>query len=281
MKKTAEGALAQGVGAKSSDSTDTLAIRIAGGVASVSLNRPDRGNAITSAMARDLSVLAARLCEDESVRAIVLTASGSNFTVGGDIEQFSTTRVADRPAMFRKMIDDYHLALERLSGLDAPIVAAVRGAAAGGGLGLLYVADVVVAAENAVFTVGYGGLGLTVDGGNSWFLPRLIGLRRAQEMFLLNRRLSAGEALQCGLVTKVVPEGDLDAEARRIGEKLANGPTRAFGGMRRLLRRSYESSLRDQLAAEQESIIEISKTHDVSEGIDAFAAHRKPSFEGW
>jgi 2-(1,2-epoxy-1,2-dihydrophenyl)acetyl-CoA isomerase len=241
MEKTAGKTSTQAVDDTLPDSADTLAISISGGVASVSLNRPDRGNAITSAMARDLSVLATKLCEDESIRAIVIFASGSNFTVGGDVEQFSTTPAEGRPAMFRKMIDDYHLALERLSSLDAPIVAAVRGAAAGGGLGLLYVADIVVAAENAVFTVGYGGLGLTVDGGNSWFLPRLIGLRRAQEMFLLNRRLSAEEALKFGLVTKLVPEGDVDTEARHLGEKLASGPTRAFGGMRRLLRLSRPS----------------------------------------
>jgi 2-(1,2-epoxy-1,2-dihydrophenyl)acetyl-CoA isomerase len=258
----------------------TLTLRVADGVATVSLDRPAHGNAIDEAMARDLSELATRLAEDGSVRAVLLRGNGPMFTGGGDIGLFSGTPAEQLPPLLRRMIDDYHLALERLTELDAPIVAAVRGAAAGGGLGMVCAADVVVAAEDAVFTVGYGAIGLTADGGNSWYLPRLVGMRRAQEMFLLNRRLTAAEALEWGLVTTVVPAADVDTEAAAVAARLAAGPTRAFGGMRRLLRQSLETDLRGQLAAEKSVIVETAATADAAEGIAAFAQKRRPRFTG-
>ena len=238
------------------------------------------GNAIDVAMARDLEEVATHLAEDPTVRVVVLGGNGPMFTAGGDIALFTTTPAGELPAILRRMIDDYHLAIERLTELDAPIVAAVRGAAAGGGLGLVCAADVVVASEEAVFTVGYGAIGLTADGGNTWFLPRLVGMRRAQEMFLLNRRLTAAEALDWGIVSTVVPTADVDAEAQRIAAQIAAGPTKAFGGMRTLLRRSFETSLREQLAAEKNAIVEISATADAQEGIAAFGERRRPRFTG-
>jgi 2-(1,2-epoxy-1,2-dihydrophenyl)acetyl-CoA isomerase len=258
----------------------TLRLRVAEGVATVTLDRPEHGNAIDEDMARDLEELATRLAEDPSVRVVVLGGNGPMFTAGGDIELFSTTPAAELPATLRRMIDDYHLALERLTELDAPIVAAVQGAAAGGGLGLVCAADVVVAAEGAVFALGYARLGLTADGGASWFLPRLVGMRRAQEMFLLNRRLTAAEALEWGIVSRVVPASEVDAEAQRIATEIAAGPTAAFGGMRRLLRQSLETGLRDQLAAEKTAIVQASATEDAREGIAAFGERRRPRFTG-
>ncbi|MFC4949633.1 enoyl-CoA hydratase-related protein [Pseudonocardia sp. GCM10023141] len=258
----------------------TLTLRITDGVAALRLNRPEHNNAINEAVAADLSEAATRIAEDDSVRAVLLGGNGPMFTVGGDIDLFAGTAHADLPAVLRRSIDDYHLALERLTEIDAPLVVAVRGAAAGGGLGMVCAADVVVAAEDAVFTVGYGGIGLTADGGNSWYLPRLIGLRRAQEMFLLNRRLSAAEALEWGLVTRVVPDAAVEEEAAAIATRLATGPTRAFGGMRRLLRQSFDTDLRGQLAAEKAVITEAATTTDAAEGIAAFAGKRRPRFIG-
>src|SRR4051812_20376378 len=258
----------------------TLTLRVADGVATVRLDRPEHANAINTAMAADLRELAHRLAEDDTVRVVLLGGNGRRFTAGGDIAQFSATPPAELPAALRRMIDDYHLALDRLTALDAPIVVGVRGAAAGGGLGLVCAADYVVAAQDAVFTVGYAGLGLTADGGTSWFLPRLVGLRRAQEMFLLNRRLTAAEALDWGLVNRLVPDERVEEEAAEVAAGLAAGPTRAFGGMRRLLRRSLETDLRGQLAAEVAEIVEVAGTPDAAEGIAAFAARRRPRFEG-
>jgi 2-(1,2-epoxy-1,2-dihydrophenyl)acetyl-CoA isomerase len=261
-------------------SYSTLTLQVADGIAAVRLDRPRSANAINIAMAADLRELATALAEDASVRVVLLGGNGPMFTAGGDISLFADTPPADLPPILRRMIDDYHLALERLTELDAPIVAAVRGAAAGGGLGLVCAADYVVAADDAVFTVGYAGLGLTADGGNSWFLPRLIGMRRAQEMFLLNRRLTAQEALEWGLVNRVVPAEHVDTDAAEVAARLAAGPTRAFGGMRRLLRQSLETDLRGQLAAEKTEIVDMAATPDAAEGIAAFAARRPPRFTG-
>lgn len=258
----------------------TLRLAVADGVARVRLNRPEAGNAIDEAMAAELLELATRLAEDPSVRVVLLSGEGPMFTAGGDIDLFARTPPDEFAPLLRRMIDTYHLALERLTELDAPLVAAVRGPSGGGGLGLLHAADVVVAADDAVFAVGYGRLGLTADGGNTWYLPRLVGLRRAQELFLLNRRITAAEALEWGMVTRVVPAADVDAEAEAIALRLAAGPTRAFGGMRRLLRQSFDTDLRGQLAAEKAAIVEVAATADAAEGIAAFAAHRRPTFTG-
>ena len=169
------------------------------------LNRPDKGNAIDESMAADLAEAATQIAERPDVRAVLIAGNGPNFTVGGDLGLFAGTAREQLPNRLRRMIDSYHLAIERLTSIDAPVVAAVRGGAGGGGLGLLYAADIVVAADDARFALGYGALGLTADGGNTWFLPRMVGMRRAQELFLLNRRLTAQEALAFGLVSRLAP----------------------------------------------------------------------------
>jgi 2-(1,2-epoxy-1,2-dihydrophenyl)acetyl-CoA isomerase len=250
------------------------------GVATLRLNRPDKGNAINESMAADLAEAATQIAERTDIRAVLIAGNGSNFTVGGDIELFSGTAREQLPNRLRRMIDGFHLAIERLTSIDAPVVAAVRGGAGGGGLGLLYVADIVIAAEDARFALGYGGLGLTADGGNTWFLPRMVGMRRAQELFLLNRRFSAQEALAFGLVSRLVPDDAVETEAAALAAKLAAGPTRAFGEVRRMLRQSFETGLSDQLDAERESLVATGGTDDAQEGIAAFVAKRRPQFRG-
>jgi 2-(1,2-epoxy-1,2-dihydrophenyl)acetyl-CoA isomerase len=258
----------------------TVDYTVTGGIAVVRLNRPEQGNAINLAMTRELAEIAARLAEDDTVRVVLLLGSGPRLTTGGDIDLFSTTPREKLPSLLRRMVDDYHRAFQRLLELDAPLVVGVRGAAAGGGLGLVCAADYAIAGEDAVFALGYARLGLSADGGTTWFLPRLVGLRRAQEMFLLNRRLDAAEATEAGLINRVVPDGDVEAEARTVATRLAAGPTRAYGGMCRLLRASYDSDLGTQLDAEQHTLVEIATGEDAAEGIAAFAAGRRPGFSG-
>ena len=178
------------------------------------------------------------------------------------------------------MIDLYHLALDRLTRIDAPVVCAVRGAAAGGGLGLLHVADVVIAAEDSKFALGYAALGLPSDGGNTWFLPRLVGLRRAQQLMLLNRVLTGPEALDWGLVTELAPADEVEERARQLASRLAAGPTAAFGRMKRLLRDSWTNDLPSQLSAETTQMAEAGASDDAAEGIAAFMAKRRPAFHG-
>lgn len=258
----------------------TVLLDFTDGLATLRLNRPDKGNAIDERMAADLAEAATRIAERTDVRAVLIAGNGANFTVGGDLGLFAGTAREQLPNRLRRMIDAYHLAIERLTGIDAPVVAAVRGGAGGGGLGLMYVADIVVAAENARFALGYGALGLTADGGNTWFLPRMVGMRRAQELFLLNLRLTAQEALAFGLVSRLVPDDQVENEAATLAAKLAAGPTRAFGAVRRMLRQSFETGLSDQLDAERESIVVTSATDDAHEGIAAFVAKRHPRFRG-
>ena len=258
----------------------TVLLDFEGGVATLRLNRPDKGNAIDERMAADLAEAATQIAERPDVRAVLITGNGPNFTVGGDLGLFAGTARDQLPNRLRRMIDSYHLAIERLTSIDAPVVAAVRGGAGGGGLGLMYVADIVVAAEDARFALGYGALGLTADGGNTWFLPRMVGMRRAQELFLLNRRLTAQEALAFGLVSRLAPDGQVEGEAATLVAKLAAGPTRAFGAVRRMLRQSFETGLSDQLYAERETIVIASSTDDAQEGIAAFVAKRRAHFRG-
>jgi 2-(1,2-epoxy-1,2-dihydrophenyl)acetyl-CoA isomerase len=258
----------------------TVLLDFTDGVATLRLNRANHGNAINPDMASDLAEAATQIAENAHVRAVLIAANGPNFTVGGDLTVFAGTGREQLPNQLRRMIDSFHLAIERLTSIDAPIVAAVRGGAAGGGLGLLYAADIAVAADDARFAIGYGALGLTADGGNTWFLPRMVGMWRAQELFLLNRRLTAQEALEFGLVSRLAPSDAVETEAAALAAKLAAGPTRAYGAVRRMLRQSFETGLSDQLDAEKESLVAASGTSDAQEGIAAFVAKRRPQFRG-
>jgi 2-(1,2-epoxy-1,2-dihydrophenyl)acetyl-CoA isomerase len=258
----------------------TVDFSLADGLAEVRLNRPDARNAIDQAMVDDLYAVAQRLATDPGVRAVLITGNGPAFTVGGDIAFFARHTGAGLPATLRRMISPYHETLRILSRLDAPVVCAVHGAVAGGGLGLLYCADIVLAAEDTRFTAGFTGLGLSGDGGNSWFLPRLVGPRRAAEFYLEQRVLGAAEAAQWGLVTRVLPAGALAEEALAVARRLAAGPTRAYGEIRRLLRDSWSATLSEQLADETDAICRTAGTADSSEAVAAFLDRRTPTFQG-
>ena len=258
----------------------TVLLDFKDGVATLRLNRPDQANAINPDLAADLAEAATQIAERPDVRAVLIAANGPHFTVGGDLGVFAKTGREQLPNQLRRMIDSFHQAIDRLTSIDAPVVAAVRGGAGGGGLGLLYAADIVVAANDARFVVGYCALGLTADGGNTWFLPRMVGMRRAQELFLLNRRLTAQEALAFGLVSRLTPSDAVETEAAALAATLAAGPTRAYGAVRRMLRHSFETGLSDQLDAEKDSLITASRSEDAQEGIASFVAKRRPQFRG-
>ena len=164
--------------------------------------------------------------------------------------------------------------------MDAPLVIAVNGMAAGAGLSLVASGDVVIASEEAAFTCAYTAAGITPDGSSTYFLAKHVGLMRAKELVLTNRRLSAAEALEWGLVTRVVPADQLLSEAHALAAQFATGPTKAFGGAKRLLLSAYSGTLETQLEDESSSITKQVKDHDGREGIEAFAARRKPEFKG-
>jgi 2-(1,2-epoxy-1,2-dihydrophenyl)acetyl-CoA isomerase len=254
-------------------------LTVAGGVARLRMVRAEGRNAIDPLWVKELDAAVATLEAEGTARGLLISADGPAFTVGGDLRHFDTQRdrLADELA---EMIGGYHAALGRLAALPMPVVSAVNGAAAGGGLGLVWCSDYVVAADDAKFATGFAALGLSGDGGSSWFLPRLVGLRRARELILHNRVLSAAEALDWGLVDRLVPRGELEVEAEKAVAKLAAGPTVAYGEMRRLLWRSLSADLEDQLTAEREAIVRCGATADAEEGLRAFIERRGPKFSG-
>lgn len=252
---------------------------VTAGLATIELDRPEAGGAIDPTMVEDLDEATFRAAHDPEVRAVLIRGTGRTLSVGGDLAFFAGE--ADTiPERLRWIIDRYHVTLDRLVTLEAPVVCAVHGALAGGGLGLAHVSDIVVAADDSRFAVGYGAIGLASDGANTWYLPRLVGMRRAQEMFLLNRVLTAAEALDAGLVTEVVPADELAARAQELATTLAAGPTRAFGHIKRLLLASQDNDLAGQLAEETRRITATGATADAREGITAFVERRRPDFRG-
>jgi len=257
----------------------TLRLAVDGGIARLELNRPDVANAINLELATELDQAAAQLAADPSVRVVLLTGAGARFCGGGDVPGFAVA--GDQlGAQLDEITAHLHPAVETLAGLDAPVVAAVQGSAAGAGFGLVLAADIVLATQSAKFVMAYTGIGLSPDGGSSWFLPRLVGHRRAVELTLTNRVLSAAEAREWGIVTSVVDDGELTSEADALVAKLATGPTLAFGRAARLLAASWERTLPDQLADERAQLTASGATADGQEGVRAFADKRSPSFEG-
>jgi len=180
-------------------------------VAHVTLNRPDAFNSMNRELCIELMHAALRCDEDPAVRAVVLSGAGRAFSGGGDLKTFSTLGKA-LPSYVKEVTTFLHAAISRFARMDAPVIAAVHGSAAGGGFSLAISCDLVIAAESAKFTMAYTKAGLTPDGSSTYFLPRLVGLRRAQELALTNRVLSAREALEWGIVTRVVPDDRLRAE---------------------------------------------------------------------
>jgi 2-(1,2-epoxy-1,2-dihydrophenyl)acetyl-CoA isomerase len=249
------------------------------GVAHIELNRPEKANAIDSTLVAEFHD-AAKLCSnDAEIRAVLLSGAGPIFCGGGDLEGFGDLGVA-LPSAMGAMMQDLHSATEILSTMSAPVVAAVNGMAVGGGLSLVLSSSFVVATSDARFSMGYTGAGLTPDGGATYYLPRIVGLRRAEEMMVTNRQLSAAEALDWGIVNQVVEPSELIEKAQAMAAKLAKGPTAAVGNVRRMLLQSFDNDLISQLELEGKSIVEMASTSDGQEGIRAFVEKRKPVFTG-
>lgn len=257
----------------------TMELSVSDGLATLRLTRPDERNAIDQRFADELLVAAVRIAGDPTVRAVLVVGDGPSLTVGGDIGYF-TAQGDDLAATLRRMTTPFHLAFEVLASLDAPIVTVAQGAVAGGGLGLVYAADVVVAAEDARFVTAFGALGLSGDGGGSWHLPRRIGPARAAWAYLANEPITADQALVWGLVAEVAPPADARARGEAIARRLADGPTRAFAQMRALLRQSWDRSLPEQLGAEIEALVACAGTEDARGAVVAFLAKQRPTFHG-
>ena len=258
----------------------TIDYSVADAVATICLNRPDVRNAINMRMVEEILDVAHRITEDDSIRAVLICGNGPALTVGGDIEHFLAGPGQQFGTLFAKMTAPFHEALRILSRIDAPIVTAAHGAVAGGGLGYVYAADLVIAAEDTKFVTAFAALGLSGDGGGTWHLPRLIGPRRAAEAYLRNRPIEATEALQWGLINEIVPAAELRSRAEAVARELASGPTRGFARMRALLRDAWRNDFPTQLQAETEALCYTGDTADATSAINDFAAKRRPEFTG-
>ncbi len=256
-----------------------LLVTRTGGVAWLTLNRPNAANTIDAPMAAAFRQTVADLNADESVRALVISGAGKMFCAGGDLQRFAA-EAGDAANYVKRLVSDFHAALKMLEDFSAPVITAVHGAAAGAGMGLALTADIVIAAESSRFVMAYTRAGLTPDGGTSWMLPHLIGLRRALELTLLNRTIEAQEALALGLITEIASDADVAVRARAIAEELAAGPTAAYVTSRRLLRRAHANDYAAHLSAEAAAIEHSFRTEDGLEGVRAFSERRAPTFRG-
>ena len=257
----------------------TLLFDVKDHVARITFNRPDAANALDLQMALDLMHASIQASEDSAVRAVLITGAGKMFSGGGDLKSFAAQGDA-LPGHLKEVTAYLHAAISRFVRMDAPVIAAVNGAAGGAGMSLCLFADLVLAAESAKFTMAYTRAGLNPDGSSTYFLPRIVGLRRALELALTNRVLSAREALEWGIVTKVVADAELMTEAQALAQQLAAGATRALGKAKRLLHHSFSESLETQMEIEAQAIADSARTRDAREGIAAFITKRKPDFRG-
>ncbi len=257
----------------------TIEMTEEGALAVVRLNRPSQYNALDDTMAAELLAAARHVHVTPGLRAMILTGSGNAFCGGGDVKAFA--QAGERvPAFIESVVTPFHLFVTQMVRMGKPTVAAVNGVAAGGGFSLAMTCDLVIAQESAYFTSGYSKIGASPDGSMSFFLPRMIGARRTLELYLTNRNLSAQEALEWGLVTQVVPAAGLMAEARKLAEELAAGPTLAYGRARELIYESLDHSLETQLELEARGIIASSRTEDFRNATRAFVEKRKPAYAG-
>jgi 2-(1,2-epoxy-1,2-dihydrophenyl)acetyl-CoA isomerase len=257
--------------------TDAVLFDRRGAVGYITLNRPDAGNAIDVPLARCLLEAAVAAEADTAVRCVVVRGGGRMFCAGGDVKRLHAAGDA-LPDLLRDILASLHPAISCLATMGKPVVTAIHGPAAGAGVGLAAVGDIALAEPDAHFTVAYSRIGLTPDGGATWLLPRLIGLRRTQELALTNRRVSAEEAAAMGLITRVVARGTLEQEVDTLAEALARGPVGALGRTKRLLMASSQADLDAQLEAEAGHIAAQGGTAESRTGIAAFIERREPDF---
>jgi len=256
-----------------------LTVERATGVATLTLNRPDAYNSLNMALGRELFTASLELDEDPEVRCVVITGSGRAFCAGGDVKDF-VDNLGRIGAHIKELTTYLHGAVSRFCRSDKPVIMAINGIAAGGGFSFALSGDLVVAAESAKFTMAYSKIAATPDGSSSYFLPRLIGLRRAMELYFTNRVLTAREALEWGLVTRVVPDAELRPAVAALAAELAQGPTKAYGAAKRLLHQSTWESLETQMELEAQAIAAAGHTEDFRAGVTAFAQKSTPTFHG-
>lgn len=263
--------------------TDHLLVTKDNGIATITMNRPEARNALSLEMREGLFLAVTDIETDDRIRCVVIKGAGDHFMAGGDVKSFNDfvdKTPEERRQNFERRIHNLHPTMFTLQRMNKPVIASVQGAAAGFGLSLMMACDMVIAAEDAFFTLAYIGIATTPDGSGTYSLPRIVGLKKAMEIAMLGDRFGTDAAREMGLINFVVPKEDLLAETDKLASRLAKGPTLALGRTKALLNASLGNSLESQLSLEAQGFAACAASSDWVEGVKAFKEKRKPEFQG-
>lgn len=258
---------------------NTLLVDIRDHIATLTFNRPQVRNAMDYDLMMALKANTEAILENDDVRAVIVRGAGGAFMAGGDISQFRDN-IDSLPQLITKEAREFHYSILALRRMAKPVLAVVEGPCAGAGMSMMAACDLAIASDNATFTLAYSNLGASPDGGSSYFLPRLVGYRKALELAMLPDRFDAATALSLGLVNWVVAQAELESRVIAIAKRLANGPTVAFAKTKALMNQSLDMSIEAQLEAEVQAFADCARTNDIREGVMAFVEKRKPRFTG-
>ncbi|MBS0521495.1 MAG: enoyl-CoA hydratase/isomerase family protein [Proteobacteria bacterium] len=253
------------------------------GIGWLTLNWPESLNALSFEMTDLLIRHTAEFERDPAVRCVVIRGAGTHFMAGGDIKGFHKSLTENRAAHlagFEMRVVKAHQTIYQIRRMQKPVLASVQGAAAGFGLSLILACDLAIAADDAFFTLAYRHIGLSADGGATYFLPRIVGERKALEIALLGERFTAAEAKAQNILNWIVPRDQLVAETEKMARRLADGPTFALATAKRLIRNSFDNSWDEHSHREAEGLAACAATEDHFEGLNAFLEKRKPGFKG-
>jgi 2-(1,2-epoxy-1,2-dihydrophenyl)acetyl-CoA isomerase len=256
---------------------ETITVDVTDAIATITLNRPERMNACSLEMAGEINDAVSSL---EGARCLIITGAGRGFCSGADLSARGSRSISGGEGSYIALTRHYNPLMVNLARLNMPIITAVNGAAAGVGCSIGLCGDFVIAGKSGYFLQAFVNIGLVPDGGASWMLPRLVGKARATQMMMLGEKIGADQALDWGMIYKVVEDAELQAEARVLAARLANGPTVAYATMRKNILIAMENSYSEQLLAEAEGQRIAGGTADAMEGGMAFMEKRKPAFKG-
>ena len=261
---------------------ETVDVRVAEGTATIALNRPQALNAWNKQLGVDLLTALRQVAEDDAARAVVITGAGRAFSSGADLKDFSggETMPDGRPDVYRTLTERYHPIMRLIREMPKPVVAAVNGPAVGIGCSLALCCDLILAAESAYFLLAFVNIGLVPDGGSSLFVPTRVGMARAMELSMLGERLPARQALEWGLINRVVPDDELPAAASELAGKLASGPPGSYANIKRAINAHAYEQFEAQLDLEAVLQQGRAQSADFMEGVLSFMEKRPPRFTG-